>query len=190
MQVASCQLIVLAWSLLLVGSLANVFCDRSFLGPLATGFIVDGVGWRWVYWIFAIAMALVSILAFFLLEETGYNRDDSTRHGSGPPLQAKSYRDKLRLISNLKLPQSLGITIIQPIKLLVEPIILWSACIYGFGISWLAIMAFTSNTVFQSPLYGYNFSYTAVGLTSLSPLVGSMILFYVGGAGTDRFMIW
>ncbi|KAH6989743.1 major facilitator superfamily domain-containing protein [Ilyonectria sp. MPI-CAGE-AT-0026] len=75
----------------------------SFLGPLATGFIVDGVGWRWVYWIFAIAMALVSILAFFLLEETGY---------------------------------------------------------------------------------------TAVGLTSLSPLVGSMILFYVGGAGTDRFMIW
>ncbi|KAL2680338.1 hypothetical protein Neosp_007935 [[Neocosmospora] mangrovei] len=51
-------------------------------------------------------------------------------------------------------------------------------------------MAFTSNTVFQSPLYGYNFSFTAVGLTSLSPLVGSMILFYVGGAGTDRFMIW
>ncbi|KAH7014779.1 major facilitator superfamily domain-containing protein [Ilyonectria destructans] len=162
----------------------------SFLGPLATGFIVDGVGWRWVYWIFAIAMALVTILAFFLLEETGYNRDDNTRRGSGPPLQAKSYRDKLRLVSNLQLPQSLGITIIQPLKLLIEPIILWSACLYGFGISWLAIMAFTSNTVFQSPLYGYNFSYTDVGLTSLSPLVGSMILFYVGGAGTDRFMIW
>ncbi|EEU33670.1 uncharacterized protein NECHADRAFT_56310 [Fusarium vanettenii 77-13-4] len=62
----------------------------SFIGPLATGFIVDGIGWRWVYWTFAITMAVV----------------------------------------------------------------------------------------------------TAVGLTSLSPLIGSMILFYVGGAGTDRFMIW
>ncbi|KAI3580745.1 major facilitator superfamily domain-containing protein [Fusarium oxysporum f. sp. albedinis] len=69
----------------------------SFLGPLATGFIVDGVGWRWVYWTFSIVMALVTILAFFF--------------------------------------------------------------------------------------------YTAVGLTSLSPLVGSLLLFYVGGAGTDRFMI-
>ncbi|RSL74067.1 hypothetical protein BHE90_014637 [Fusarium euwallaceae] len=136
-------------------------------------------------------MGVVTILAFFFLEETGYNRDDGTFGDSGPPLhEPKTYVKRLKLVSDLKLPQSLGATIIQPIQLLVEPIILWCACLYGFGIAWLSIMAFTSNTVFQSPLYGYNFSFTAVGLTSLSPLVGSMILFYVGGAGTGRFMIW
>lgn len=136
-------------------------------------------------------MAVVTILAFFFLEETGYNRDDGTSGDFGPPLhEPKTYVQRLKLVSDLKLPQSLGATIIQPIQLLIEPIILWCACLYGFGIAWLSIMAFTSNTVFQSPLYGYNFSFTAVGLTSLSPLVGSMILFYVGGAGTDRFMIW
>ncbi|RMJ10932.1 hypothetical protein CDV36_009440 [Fusarium kuroshium] len=111
----------------------------SFIGPLATGFIVDGVGWRWVYWTFAITMGVVTILAFFFLEEIGYNRNDGTFGDSGPPLhEPKTYVKKLKL----------------------------------------------------SPLYGYNFSFTAVGLTSLSPLVGSMILFYAGGAGTDRFMIW
>ncbi|RSL43358.1 hypothetical protein CEP54_015109 [Fusarium duplospermum] len=162
----------------------------SFIGPLATGFIVDGVGWRWVFWTFAITMAIVTGLAFFL-EETGYNRDDGTSGDSGPPLhEPRTYAKRLKLVSDLKLPQSLGATIIQPIQLLVRPIIPWSACLYGFGIAWLSIMEFTSNTVFQSPLYGYNFSFTAVGLTSLSPLVGSMILFYVGGAGTDRFMFW
>ncbi|KAF5007525.1 hypothetical protein FDECE_6148 [Fusarium decemcellulare] len=162
----------------------------SFLGPLATGFIVDGVGWRWVYWTFAITMAVVTILALLFLEETGYNRDENNARGSEPPSTPKSYRDRLRLVSNLKLSRGFGATVMQPIQLLVEPIILWSSCVYGFGIAWLSVMAFTSNTVFQSPVYGYNFSFTAVGLTSLSPLVGSMILFYVGGSGTDRFMIW
>ncbi|CVL06715.1 related to HOL1, putative substrate-H+ antiporter [Fusarium mangiferae] len=162
----------------------------SFLGPLATGFIVDGVGWRWVYWTFAIIMALVTILAFFFLEETGYDRVDTITSTSESPTQLKSYADRLRLISNLKLSQSFASLFFEPLKLLVEPVILWSSCLYGFGIAWLSIMAFTSNTVFQSPEYGYNFSYTEVGLTSLSPLVGSLLLFYVGGAGTDRFMIW
>ncbi|KAJ4317701.1 hypothetical protein N0V84_007220 [Fusarium piperis] len=158
----------------------------SFLGPLATGFIVDGVGWRWVYWTFAAIMALVSILAFFFLEETGYDRNEYTQPRSEP----KSYLEKLKLVSNLKLDDGFAATVMSPVKLLVEPVIVWAACLYGFGIAWLSIMAVTANTVFQSPEYGYNFSFTAVGLTNLSPLVGSMILFYVGGAGTDRFMIW
>ncbi|EWZ34101.1 hypothetical protein BFJ63_vAg12661 [Fusarium oxysporum f. sp. narcissi] len=161
----------------------------SFLGPLATGFIVDGVGWRWVYWTFSIVMALVTILAFFLLEETGYDREDTIVPASESHPRLKSYSDRLRLMSTFRLSQSFVSLLIEPLKLVVEPIILWSSCLYGFGIAWLSIMAFTSNTVFQSPLYGYNFSYTAVGLTSLSPLVGSLLLFYVGGAGTDRFMI-
>ncbi|KAL2680339.1 hypothetical protein Neosp_007936 [[Neocosmospora] mangrovei] len=79
----------------------------SFLGPLATGFIVDGVGWRWVYWTFAITMAVVTILAFFFLEETGYDRDEGISSDFGPPLhEPKTYAQRLKLVSDLKLPPS------------------------------------------------------------------------------------
>lgn len=160
---------------------------RSFLGPLATGFIVDGVGWRWVYWVFALTMAVVAILAFFLLEETGYDRDISPSETTTEP---KSHASKLALVTKLNPSKSFAATFVEPLKLLVEPIVLWCACLYGFGIAWLTIVAFTANTVFQSPEFGYNFSFTAVGLTNLSPLVGSIIFLYAGGAGTDRFMLW
>ena len=51
-------------------------------------------------------------------------------------------------------------------------------------------MSVTAFTVFLSPLYGYNFSPSEQGLTSLSVLVGSLIAMWVGGSGTDKFMIW
>ncbi|KAH7166558.1 major facilitator superfamily domain-containing protein [Dactylonectria macrodidyma] len=167
----------------------------SFLGPIATGFIVDGVGWRWVYWVFTIAMALTTLMAFFGLEETYFDRENMGTRGEGsqlttPPPTSKSYGARLKLATSFDLGDGMFNIIVDPVKLLVEPIIIWSACLYGFGISWLAVMAFTANTVFQSPEYGYNFSFTAVGLTSIAPLIGSLLTFYAGGAGTDRLMVW
>lgn len=50
-------------------------------------------------------MAVVTILAFFFLEETGYNRDDGAAGDFGPPLhEPKTYAQRLRLASDLKLP--------------------------------------------------------------------------------------
>jgi multidrug resistance protein len=37
------------------------------IGPIAGGFIVESIGWRWVYWVIAIA---VSFLSFLVLSET------------------------------------------------------------------------------------------------------------------------
>lgn len=57
---------------------------------------------------------------------------------------------------------------------------------YGFAIAWLTIMAYESTTVFTT----YNFSSSALGLTNIAPLMGACLVVYLGGAGTDRFMVF
>ncbi|KAH8724962.1 major facilitator superfamily domain-containing protein [Phaeosphaeriaceae sp. PMI808] len=44
----------------------------AFLGPVASGYIVDSQGWRWMWWWCVIFMALNLILVIFFFEETKY----------------------------------------------------------------------------------------------------------------------
>ena len=58
---------------------------------------------------------------------------------------------------------------------------------YGFAVTWLSIMSVTMSSVFQMQ---YGFSFSSTGLTLLGPMVGSLFTIYVGGRGTDRFLVW
>jgi MFS family permease len=44
----------------------------SFLGPVASGFIVESQGWRWLWWYCVIFMTINLILVIFLFEESKY----------------------------------------------------------------------------------------------------------------------
>ncbi|KAH6704368.1 major facilitator superfamily domain-containing protein [Leptodontidium sp. MPI-SDFR-AT-0119] len=170
----------------------------SFLGPLASGFVLESMGWRWVVRFYAIFMGMTAIIIFFGLEETGFTREIDTPSANGPatnfelpvPTSKKSYLAKLRLFSSFSLQRSLLATIIEPLKLILDPIVMWTGFLYGFGVAWLVVMSVSMNTVFQNPKYGYNFNFQDVGLTNISPLIGGLIMIYAGGAGTDRFMVW
>ncbi|KZN87179.1 putative MFS-type transporter [Penicillium chrysogenum] len=161
----------------------------SFLGPIATGFVIDSMGWRWVYWFYAIFLFSVAALVFFALEETGFPRrtyqqtDPNETRSSDPP---KTYLQKLQLITILPVPTSLYRTATTPILLLTSPIIWWCGIMYGFAVAWLTIMAYESTTIFMT----YNFSSSALGLTNIAPLIGACLVIYLGGAGTDRFMVF
>ena len=179
----------------------------SFLGPIATGFVIDSMGWRCpssfplqsspaqltvqigVYWFYAIFLFSVAALVFFALEETGFPRrtyeqtDPNETRSSDPP---KTYLQKLQLITILPVPTSLYRTATTPILLLTSPIIWWCGIMYGFAVAWLTIMAYESTTIFMT----YNFSSSALGLTNIAPLIGACLVIYLGGAGTDRFMVF
>ncbi|CAG8278739.1 unnamed protein product [Penicillium nalgiovense] len=161
----------------------------SFLGPVATGFVIDSMGWRWVYWFYAIFIFSIAALVFFALEETGFPRrihhqtDPNEARSSDPQ---KTYLQKLQLITILPIPTCLYRTATTPILLLTSPIIWWCGIMYGFAIAWLTIMAYESTTVFTT----YNFSSSALGLTNIAPLMGACLVVYLGGAGTDRFMVF
>jgi MFS family permease len=162
----------------------------SLLGPTATGFVIETLGWRWVYWFYSIFMGAIVVIMFFGLEETGFDRPryiPGAEDGNSST-QKRPYATKLRLASKFEVQKSFLGTITGPFRLMTEPIIAWSGIMYGFGIAWLSVMATTAFTTFQSPVY--NFTFGQMGLTNLSPLIGSYISLYAGGAGADRFMLW
>lgn len=49
----------------------------SFLCPLASGFINDSMGWKWIPYWFAILFGVGAIGSFFFLEETMYYRENT-----------------------------------------------------------------------------------------------------------------
>jgi MFS family permease len=44
----------------------------AYLGPVASGYVVDSQGWRWMFWWCVIFFAVNLILVFFFFEETKY----------------------------------------------------------------------------------------------------------------------
>ncbi len=162
----------------------------SLLGPTATGFVIQSMGWRWVYWFYSIFMGAIAIIMFLGLEETGFDRPpyNLSADSANADTQNKSYATKLRLTSRFKVQKSFLGTATGPLRLMIEPIVAWSGILYGFGVAWLSVMATTAFTTFQSPVY--NFTFGQMGLTNIAPLIGSYISLYAGGAGTDRFMVW
>ncbi|KAL4931442.1 major facilitator superfamily domain-containing protein [Aspergillus undulatus] len=135
----------------------------SFLGPVAAGFVVDSMGWRWVYWFYAIFLLAIAVLIFLGLEET-----EIETHDAHP------------------LPTPIWRIAINPFLLLAGLIIWWCSIMYGFGVAWLTIMAYESTTIFT--LYG--FSSSSLGLTNIAPLIVSCLVVWLGGPGTGKFMVW
>lgn len=139
-----------------------------------------------VYWFYAIFLFATAAVVFLGLEETGFprrthqeNNDEQTEH------QPKTYLQKLNLITSLPTSVPFYRIATTPLLLLADPIVWWCAIMYGFGVAWLTIMATESSTIFT--LYG--FSPSTLGLTNIAPLIGSCLVVWLGGSGTDQFMV-
>ncbi|KAJ6133447.1 hypothetical protein N7471_008662 [Penicillium samsonianum] len=163
----------------------------SFLGPVASGFVTESMGWRWMHWWYAIFLGLAAVLIFLFLEETKFARH---LHDTGPNIetevhaseQPKPYYQRLSLFTSRDSPLGFVQLVLGTFKMLREPIIWWCGITYGFGVAWLTIMAYEASTVFAT----YGFSSAAIGLANIAPFMGACLSLYVGGAGTDRFMVW
>lgn len=166
----------------------------SFLGPVAAGFVVASMGWRWVYGWFAIFLGVIAGVMYVGLEETTFERSitdptEENHHRGGEVLgQAKGFWAMRPLFVRNKTKESLTQLCTYPLRIIHLPIVLWCGCMYGCAVTWLSVMAVTLTTVFMSP--EYHFSVSSTGLTMLAPLIGSCISLYAGGAGTDRFLVW
>lgn len=57
-----------------MGWYAWVLAASNFFAPVITGFINDGIGYKWCFFIQAIFCGATSIFLFFFLEETNYDR--------------------------------------------------------------------------------------------------------------------
>ncbi|OCF54589.1 hypothetical protein L486_07721 [Kwoniella mangroviensis CBS 10435] len=60
-----------------VGVYGMTLFGSNFLAPIWAGFVNDALGYKWVFYISAIQCAVGTVIMFFLMEETNYNRGTS-----------------------------------------------------------------------------------------------------------------
>ena len=155
------------------------------IGPVAGGFLSEAEGWRWIFWVLAIAVGAATILSLAFARETYApvlleRKAKRLRKETGNP----DLRSKLDLgISPKELWKR---SLLRPTKLMfLSPICalmsLYLAIVYG--IMYLLFTTFTF--VFQE---NYGFSESIVGLVYIGLGIGMMFGLGVLGSQSDRIM--
>lgn len=168
-----------------------VFSVGPLLGPI-TGPIIGGIlttakGWRWTFWLEAIASGLLSIIMMLVMKESYHpvileRKTARLRKTSGNQLlRSKFY-------SGLSLTQILKRSIMRPLKILFyAPIVTFMAIYVAITYGYLFLMFASLAQIFQNY---YNFSTTASGLAFLGVGLGSLIGVGIFRLTSDRYMAW
>ncbi|KAL2215106.1 putative MFS multidrug transporter [Thermoascus aurantiacus ATCC 26904] len=155
------------------------------IGPVAGGYLTQAKGWRWTFWVLAIAAGAVTVVCFlFLRESYAYTildrKTKRLREETGNP-NLRSALDSGRSAKDLFL-----FSIVRPTKMLFRsPIVfllsLYVAVVYGY----LYLLFTTLTAVFEGQ---YGFSQGSVGLAYLGIGVGSIIGLFIVGSVSDRLL--
>lgn len=156
------------------------------IGPIAGGYLGDSAGWRWIFYVLAIALGVISIVSTFVLDET--HHPTLLRH-KARKLNNENNTDKYKSMYHSDLPPREVFTraIWRPLKMLVfSPIILllslYMSVVYGY----LYLLFTTFYLVFQG-IYG--FSTGSVGLSYLGIGIGSFLGLIIFGILNDKVYI-
>ncbi|KIX00130.1 uncharacterized protein Z518_10267 [Rhinocladiella mackenziei CBS 650.93] len=154
-------------------------------GPVAGGYLGQGAGWRWVFWVITIAGGVALGFSVLFMRETYEpvlleRRAKRLREQTGNP----ALRSKLD--QEIPMREYFWRAIIRPTKMLLfSPIVLllsiYMAVIYGY----LYLLFTTLTIVFEGQ---YHFSQGSVGLSFLGIGVGSMIGLVLFGTLSDRLV--
>ncbi|KAK7421604.1 hypothetical protein QQX98_002071 [Neonectria punicea] len=153
------------------------------IGPVAGGFMIQSVGWRWVFWVIAIAAGLMSVVCYFVVTETFHptlilakvNR--MKKETNNPDLYS------VLEVANLTPKAKFEHAIIRPMKLLLTHlpvfiISLYIAVVYGI----LYLMFSTFTYVFAQQ---YGFDTGIIGLSYIPTGIGMLLGTMVFGVLTD-----
>ncbi|KAL3707061.1 hypothetical protein TMatcc_008074 [Talaromyces marneffei ATCC 18224] len=153
------------------------------IGPVAGGYLTEAKGWRWTFWVLAIAGGAVTISSLFTMRESyAYVLLDR----KAKRLRKETGNSNLRSVldTGRSSKELFMFSIVRPTKMLfLSPIVfllsLYTAVIYGY----LYLLFTTMTTVFETQ---YGFSQGSVGLAYLGIGVGSFMGLFVLGAISDR----
>jgi len=155
------------------------------IGPVAGGYLVEAAGWRWVYWVIAIAEAVFSVLAVIVMRES-YAPVILARKAARLRKETGNEALRSKLDTGLTPKELLVRSLIRPSKMLVFSPIVAAMSIYMaliYGIMYLLFTTFTF--VFEGQ---YGFSSGNVGLTYIALGIGMFVGLGVMGVGSDKII--
>ncbi len=155
------------------------------IGPVAGGYLGEGAGWRWVFWLITIAGGVAFSFSVVFMRETYEpvlleRKTKRLRKETGNP-DLRS-----RLDPGIPTREFFVRALIRPTKMLIfSPIVLllsiYMAVIYGY----LYLLFTTLTLVFEKT---YHFSQGAVGLSFLGIGIGSMLGLVIFGVASDKMV--
>jgi len=155
------------------------------IGPVAGGFLAQAEGWRWIFWVIAMATGVVTVVGFFVMKET-YAPVILARKAKKLAKQTGNHELRSKLDLGLP-PKELFIrAIVRPAKLMfLSPICALMSLYMAFVYAILYLLFTTFTFVFED---NYGFSQGTVGLVYIGCGAGMLLgLAFLGGT-SDRFM--
>lgn len=156
------------------------------VGPIAGGFLSEAEGWRWNFWLLAIASGFITIIMLFVMKESYapvllQRKAKRLRKETGNPL----LRSKLDI--GLSKSDFFKRGVVRPMRMFIfSPMVnimaIYTALTYGY----LYLQFTTMTEVFQGQ---YGFSTSLVGLSFLGLGVGSFIGVVIYSTTSDRYML-
>lgn len=184
----------------------------TFLGPLVSGYLAGGPGWRWIPRWGAILSAVLFVLLLIGLEETYFDRDSYSQRGRTAVATEKSEgtvttvvdsnsdseprKPYLKSISPITFATNLRGTgfkqymqrlWLQCRVFLFLPV-LYSGLMWGTQDIFLTFYLTTMAEDWSSP--PYNYSNAAIGLMNVPLLIGSILGCIYGGHFSDKFVLY
>ncbi|KAG7926590.1 hypothetical protein KL925_003640 [Ogataea polymorpha] len=185
----------------------------SAFGPFIAGYVAENISMKWCGWLIAIISAALLVVELPLLEESVFQREIdpqieerlleaahsnvhdetiSTRKTEinivvNPVSGLKPLNDRLALWKSVPCKRPMWNDIVDPIKTLRHPAVLWVSIAYGLQICWLSLITVSESEFFMAP--PYNFGADTLGLLNLAMVIGSTVsAFYC--SLSDKFQIW
>ncbi|RMZ16756.1 hypothetical protein D0860_00893 [Hortaea werneckii] len=145
------------------GVYAMTLVGSNFAAPLICGFINVGQGWRWVFYYPAIFAGAAAVVLYFIMEETNFDRKGKDLK----TLEQASVEDGSTQYSADEVEKTTSSdTTVHEDRHQIRRFL------YGSSLIWFNVMNATASTIFSEP--PYNFASSIVGLTYISPMLGTL----------------
>ncbi|KAF7360465.1 putative transporter [Mycena venus] len=149
------------------------------IGPVCAGFLVEAMGWRWVFWIVLICAGLSTVGAFFVLRET---YAPAILEKRAAKLRKETGDERYQSVLKKKdvIPKQVFMrAIVRPLKMLFLQPIITMMCVYISLLYGILYLLFTTFTFVYEEVYG--FSSVGAGLSFIASGTGNLLgLFFVG----------
>ncbi|KAI0426234.1 major facilitator superfamily domain-containing protein [Xylaria sp. FL1042] len=155
------------------------------IGPVFGGFLVESVGWRWVFWVIAIAYGVGTIASYVVLRET-YAPQILERKAARRRKETGNPRYQSMLKKNQSAKQLWISAIAKPVRMTIHsPIVAitsgYIAIMYGV----IYILFTTFTFVFEDK---YNFTARSAGLAFVAGGVGNIVGQAFTGIYSDKLV--